>query len=556
MALNLSSIGKFLMQLIESPAAGAESVQTNNTHSVTGGGFSLGNAGGWSNSFGEVLTQNYARRGITQTRNGVQTKHAVGDAAGSYTYVFTDGGMSAASDEGATAITGQVIEPSTWFHGTVSTTTGTGDTAPVLAHTSGSAWTTDGGYLLNISKGTLSGTLTGASAPLSLTINSGVVSTFLNRLTVSGVSLPLSTAVGIATAPIAPGATTRDVPLAVTVTVNLAQIGGIFKLFTNGSVVTVAGNQYPEQSIVSAATGLLAGNQQSFTLLVTNPNAQAVIFQGGIQGQYISADANTMRSAYFAFGSLTGTDMIYGNQVAGGVANHILPNAGCEAWQATGANSAWHLYPGMEVVKNTDQGFACVGEQNRVAWAASDVVECARFPTSGGTGAFFVRTQYMPSNSGTGMSGLFVLLNGPGISGGNSNGVRVQNQQTPSTYAGAGGPLSALNGIAIMGVFANSIYIDTAPDQGSNAILFVQSNNTAASNRVSVVNLDFAGGGEVSFDVAAGRWHVDKMDSTTFSASGAPGINATIATAKLTSGGTNGSMTFAGGILTAQTPAT
>lgn len=34
------------------------------------------------------------------------------------------------------------------------------------------------------------------------------------------------------------------------------------------------------------------------------------------------------------------------------------------------------------------------------------------------------------------------------------------------------------------------------------------------------------------------------------------GITATITTAKLTSGGTNGSMTFTNGILTAQTPAT
>lgn len=39
-------------------------------------------------------------------------------------------------------------------------------------------------------------------------------------------------------------------------------------------------------------------------------------------------------------------------------------------------------------------------------------------------------------------------------------------------------------------------------------------------------------------------------------ASGHSGVSATIATAKLTTGGTNGSMTFTNGILTAQTPAT
>jgi hypothetical protein len=68
------------------------------------------------------------------------------------------------------------------------------------------------------------------------------------------------------------------------VTVNLAQIGGIYKLFTNGSVVSVAGISYPEQSIVSSASALLAGNQQTFTLHICNPNSQAIIFQGGFRG--------------------------------------------------------------------------------------------------------------------------------------------------------------------------------------------------------------------------------------------------------------------------------
>lgn len=37
---------------------------------------------------------------------------------------------------------------------------------------------------------------------------------------------------------------------------------------------------------------------------------------------------------------------------------------------------------------------------------------------------------------------------------------------------------------------------------------------------------------------------------------GSPGLTVTITTAKLTVGGTNGSMTFSNGLLTAQTPAT
>lgn len=561
MAFSWSAFGKLIATLRDAPAAGADSIQVADTHFVSGGGFNLGNVGGWSNSFINVNSANYARRGITQTIGGAQIKHAIGDGSNLYLYLKTDGGMAAASDEGSTALSAQVLENQGYFHGTVSSTTGTGDIAPVLAFTSGNNWTTDGGYLLDITKGTLSGTLTGTTSPLSLTINSGVVATFLNFLTVSGVSLPVSTAIGIATAAIANPGTTRDKPLLTTVVVNLAQIAGIYQPFIAGDVVTVAGNEYPEQSIIQTASAVSGTNQQSLTLKLCNPNSQAILFQGGIQGQYISADANLafsgMRSAYFAFGSLLGTDLIYGNQVTGGVFNNFLPNAGCEAWQPSGANSAWHLYPGAEVVMNSDQGFACTVEQNGVVWAATDVVECTHFPTFGGDGLFIVRYQYSPPNASLGWHGFQVVCGGPGTGGPNSSGGMIQNAYATTTnYRGSGGPLQAPDGLILSGQWANSIYIQNAPDNSNNAILQVQSNNTAGSTTTNVIQLLYAGGGNLIFDTVAGRWHVDKMDASVFSAGGTPGISTTITTAKLTIGGTNGSMTFAAGILISSTPAT
>ncbi len=545
-----SSIGRLIAAFSDNPAAGAGSLQVSQTHTVVGA--ATANATNGSLSQSEFITTNANRRGIAQSRPGVLLSHAIGDRAPIYVYNQGHWGVAYGSDEGATAVTGEVLESPTWFHGTVSSTSGTGDTAPVLAYTSGDNFTVDGGYLLNITKGTLSGTLTGASAPLALTINSGSVATFLNKLPTTGSALPVSTAIGIATAAITPAATTRDTPVAVTVTVNLAQIAGVFQLFTNSSVVTVAGNQMPEQSIISGASGLLAGNQQTFTVHVCNANAQAIIFQGGIQGNYISADMNDIRSAYFAFGSLTGTDLIYGNQVAGGVANNILPNLGCEKWTATGANSAWHLYPGAEVVKNTDSGFACTLEQNGVAWAATDVVECAPFPTGGGATGFFFRDQSTPSNAGYGMSGLQVAIQGPGASGANTAGIRLTNgYATPANYLGSGGPLQAPQGLSILGQFANPIYIFTAPDASSNAIIFIQNHNTHADTLVTVIELNWAAGGNMTFDATAGRWHVDKMDASTFSVGGVAGITHVLPVGKLTPGGTNGSITYVGGIPTA-----
>ncbi len=546
-----SSIGKLITSLFDNPN-GANSTQLDVTHTVVGGG-RAGVSDPSTTSQAEYLINNYNRRGITQTRGGVMFKHAIGDAAGGYWYVKGSWGVAAGSDEGATAFTGQVVEDSACFAGTT-TTTSTGSTTPVLVHSSGANYTVDGGYLLNISKGTLNGTLTGATSTLSLTINSGSVATFLNFLTVTGgtTPLPVSTAIGIATAAITPALTTRDVPVPVTITVNLAQIGGIYHLFTNGSVVSVAGINAPEQSIVSGASGLLAGNQQTFTLNVTHNNSQAIIFQGGIQGQYISADANLtlpgVRSAYFGFGSLTGTDLIYGNQVAGSLSSRTLPNLGCEAWTATGANSAWHLYPGAEVVKNTDSNFACQVEQNGVAWTSGDVVEATFFPTQGGATLFAVRQQYSPSNASFGMSGVYVLMEGPGTSGAGTAGIVLNNTYTPANYSGSGGPLTAIAGLKLLGQLSNPIYIDKAPDAANNAVIFVQNNNTAASNTVVVIELNWAGGGNMTFDVAAGRWHVDKMDSGAFSTGGVAGGTHTAPLAKLTPGGTNGSITFSNGL--------
>ncbi len=549
MAWNVSSIGKLVANFFSNPAAGADSKMFDLTHTVVGGGRSLG--GATSNTQTIYSATNANRRGIKQLLAGVLNSHAVGDAMALYLYNLGHWGLSAGSDEGSGGLTTQMVESSQWFHGTVSSTTGTGDTAPVLAFTSGDQYTVDGGYLLNITKGTLSGTLTGVSTGLSLTINSGSVATFLNKLPTTGSALPVSTAIGIAIGAIAPALTTRDVPVAVTIMVNLAQIGGVYHLFTNGSVVSVAGNQQPEQSIVSGASGLLAGNQQTFTLHVANANAQAVIFQGGIQGNYISADVNDMRSAYFAFGSLTGTDMIYGNQVAGGVTGNILPNAGCEKWQATGVNSAWHLYPGAEIIKNTDSGFACTLEQNGVVWTNGDVVQGAPFPTAGGAGAFIVREQWMPSNGSFGMSGISVQMGGPGTSGANTAGIRLVNQLGAVNYTGAAGPLTAPMGLLMAGQYTNPIYIFNGPDTSSAAVIKVQ--NFTGSGVCPVIELNNIGA-QLNRDTVHSRWNVDKMDATGFSAGGAAGQSFTVPIAPVSPLTVPGSITFVGGIPVSYTP--
>ena len=261
--------------------------------SAFGPGVSLGNIGGWRVNKVDVEFLNSAVRGITQAHSLFLNKHAVGDTMGTYNYIFSDGGSTALSDE---SIKGEAIdmgETTGYFHGAIASTTGSGDIAPVLKFVSGNGWTTDGAPLLDITKGTVSGLITGPSQPLP---HSGYLYTF----PVDN-DLSLTTAWGVCN-DIIPSNKLVQVNTPVTCNVSLQ-----FGRFEAGGVVCVAGPNYPEQAPITAA-GAVIGGSQSITISLRNPNGKgASIFQGGLCGQYISFDANFAvsgyRSSYYAFRS-------------------------------------------------------------------------------------------------------------------------------------------------------------------------------------------------------------------------------------------------------------
>lgn len=494
------------------------------TLNIQGPGWSLGNAGVWSTGATCFPTFNVATRGIHQAFPFIITKHAVGDTAGIYGYVHSDGGGSAQSDEGVSGVNVEVTEPSTYFHGSIASTSGTGDQAPALSYTTGSNWTTDGAFLLNITKGTLSGNLNGNSVALSLTTNAGAQSTYLSYLPVTGVSLPVSTAIGIVTASIVNQAVTANAPVPVTLTITLCQINGTFPLFTEGSVVTVAGNWYPEQSIITTAVNNHDGTQ-TLTLNLHNPNDQAIIFQGGIQGQYISFDANLalsgMRSSYYAFGSINGSDLIYGVNAGGSVGSLTLPQVGNEAATPTGANSGFHLYPGAEVVCNTNQGFSCTLEQNGVVWAVDDVIENPHYPVQGGITCQLSREQHTPTPISGGVAGIQMLMSGPGISGNNSVFAAFINQNTASIYQSNGGPLFAPAGIRFTGNFNHYFDLGLGPSGGN--VINIEGPSNPSDTTINLIGIDTAGG-LFSFDITNQRYqtanfHTGLLTATTISAS-------------------------------------
>ena len=494
---------------------------------IAGAGWNFGNAGGWSTSSNEFANFIGAQRGITQNRAGVFTKHAIGDTAGFYSFTNADGGVAAQSDEGVTAGTFQCLENNGYFHGFITGNGGTGARQPTLGFTSGNGWTTDGAFLLNITKGTIAGNMTGPGT-LNITMDqgSGAVATYLGALAVNvtsgGSALPISTAIGVAQAAIANPQVAANNPIPVSVTVNLVRIGGAFKPFTVGSVVSVAGVAFPEQSIITAATTPVAvgpAMQQTLTMNLRNPNSEAFIFQGGIQGQYISFDANLvgsgMRSSYYAFGSLTGTDLIYGFNVAGNIgitggfqSGNQLPQVGNEFAQTSGANSGYHLYPGAEVVANTTTGFAPQLEQNGVTWDVNDVVENPHYPCYGGFSLFVNRSQTTPTNSSFGSATAAFIMDGPGTAGAGAQCILIRNSYSMNhggNYTGSGGPLFAPTCFDIGGTFGTLMEISEVPDNGS--VIKIDT-NPKNFDLIDVVNLDFNGAGHLSFINSQNKWTV------------------------------------------------
>jgi hypothetical protein len=436
---------------------------------VTGPGFNLGNAGGWSTSkVIEMPTPTVAQRGIFQGIGFDLEKHAVGDTAGIYGYTSSDGGIQGQSDEGVTGATFQALENPGYFHGTVSATTGIGDIQPALALTSGNPWTTDGAFLLNISKGTISGSLNNGTGPfVGLNSVGGVLTTGLFKAAVTGVTLPLTTAWGVCGA-IAGSLKTADGYISTTINVTLGQISGVTPAFVTG-YVSVAGNSYPERCLVTAV-GAVAAGVQSITFNSRNPNTYGIIFQGGIAGQFISMDANLafsgMRSSFYAFGSINGTEMIGGSNVAGVVVAFYY---GFGSDQAASLSGGFHLYPGAEVVTNTTTGFSPILEQNNVVWTVADIVENPHYPLFGGRALFIVKTQNSPTDANNGSTGISNNYRGYGITSGFS-GLQIINGNANGNYFAYGGKVGAPKAIDIRGAHDTTMTITDGPPPGGTLI--------------------------------------------------------------------------------------
>lgn len=430
-----------------------------NPNGVTG-------SAGWRSAHGFWEEMTVASRGPAQALSLSFEKHSTGDSAAIYAYHHCDGGVYAGSDEGCGLISMQGGEPATYFHGRIARG-GMGAVLPRLTYTSGSAWTTDGTFLLDISRGTLSGVL-GQSTALPRPYPS-----YLAYLPVtSGSALPLSTAACLVVVPagatmaVPNPATTPDKPVTLQISCALQPVKGTRHAFATGDHVCIAGSNFPEQSTVTASSAPVDG-VQSFSVLVTKPNGAATIFRGPLCGQYLSFDRNLevsgMRSAYYAFGSLTGTDLIYGNNILGQLGLRAIPDAtgGDPAY----ADRRFHLYPGAEVVINNSAAYDPTLEPNVVDWTPGDLVENPHAHTIGGHVTEYSWAQYSPTNSYFGSFGLKYNFTGAGISA-DYQVAQWAHDNPDRLYRAKGGPLSAPHLFRFFGAYGDGLVFDQAPQPG------------------------------------------------------------------------------------------
>lgn len=262
----------------------------NNLYEFNTPGFNWGNAGGWSVQVGTSAAGTFDTRGIGQMNVSSSVKHATGDFAAQYVYAFTDGGATAQSDEGFALDTREGGETDKWFHGTVAEGAAPGTTLLPVTYVAGpnsQRTTTDGAFMLDISKGKISGIVTGD--------DSLVNGTSVHVLPVSA-TLPVSTGIGIVDTPI-PRIKVEDTPETLTLS-NVRLIRGSFE----EGKACLAGGWYPEQVLITR-TGTAAHGVQDVTIVHKNPNGSDAnnptsLWQGGVCGQYLSLDRNIARDGF------------------------------------------------------------------------------------------------------------------------------------------------------------------------------------------------------------------------------------------------------------------
>ena len=289
--------------------------------------------------------------------------------------------------------------------------------------------------------------------------------------------------------------------LSQTVTVKLGKVGGATPVFEAGQMVTLVSGFIEQVRLFAVGEANFPDTgpaTQTITFSSHYPAEEgATVFQGGVQGQYLSFDANLafsgMRSSYYVLGSLDGVHLIYAVQSGGGTGT-TLPMAGDEAATTSGPNSGFHLYPGAEIAAVPPAaGHAPLLEQNNLTFAAGDLVECPHYPVNGGHILWGTKYQVTPTNPSLSSYGVEINVDGPAV----TQSFRPRNRAPNSNYQAYGGPVNPPPAIAIDGHFRSILEHDRPTTLPLYNVLGVD-----AGQPTTFPVLGWANGGYLSYDSA------------------------------------------------------
>jgi hypothetical protein len=273
----------------------------------------------------ESLYAGFSSQGITQVRTSDVVKHGTGDWSSFYAYFFSDGGQPDYSGEGGNNETIQGGETSDYGHFIV----GSGGTAntislPIVynsAFTPSSInrnATSGGGYMIDITQGSITGHVTGVDQTLPQNAYVGI--------------LPIDTSVTPSTAY---GNTTCEMPVPVStnpnlygsITCTISNIGGSNSAgFTTG-FAELSGD-FPEGVTITSAPTPASGGSQTVTFTYVHPHGstQTMLWQGSnVIGDFLSWDyytgLNSMKSPFHVYGATDSTHIVAQPRFGGVVIN-------------------------------------------------------------------------------------------------------------------------------------------------------------------------------------------------------------------------------------------
>jgi hypothetical protein len=366
-----------------------------NMGNFTGG---TANDQGWRTLANSIFSTITTASGIADGASSGVDKSGSGDAQGFGIGISGPGGVNAASDEGYIPLGVGVTEKANGT-GTIQTTTGTGDTAPVTTVMQ----KYNDQLLIDTSRPQLSTTVTAVSS-------TWAGSTLgLQSLPIASGATP-STGIAITTTYIAgpSGSTLIGTPFTQSFTAtNTGQA------LTTG-LVWVVSSVHSEQCTVSGLTGTTT---QTGTIDCAYAHSiGSIIMQGGTHGVGVF-DADNSQGVVTDFiiaGAFDSTHLALVFTTEQGIGSLAVPVLGSMYASATAGTNGLHVYSGARVVFLASDKTTATLEQNDVAWTVGDNVVAPSFSSFHESLVAVVSNQVSLSNPSVGDQGVIVATSGGG----------------------------------------------------------------------------------------------------------------------------------------------